>query len=109
MIEAAAVFLILGLIFNIIAVIGTLRFPDLYTRAQAIGIADTIGTLLMCVGLILLTGLKLMSLKIAFLLFLFFAINPTVVHAVLNAAVAANVKPWQSAKDNTNAKDEAAL
>ena len=90
----AAALIAAGLVLNLLSVAGTLRFPDLYTRAHALGIADTLGAFLLLAGLCLLNGASLLTAKLALLLLLLFIINPTVVHAVLHAAREAGIAPW---------------
>lgn len=90
-----SIFIIAGLIFNTLAVIGMLRFPDVYTRAHALGIADTLGVFLILIGTTFFIGPLLLSIKVFLLLILLFLINPTIIHTVLQAAVDADIKPWQ--------------
>ena len=60
----AAVLIAFGVIFLLIGALGIWRFPDFYTRLHAAGVGDTLGALSMVAGMIILTGLKLLSLKI---------------------------------------------
>ncbi|HEX9779728.1 MAG TPA: monovalent cation/H(+) antiporter subunit G [bacterium] len=84
----------LGVLLNAVSVLGALRFPDVYTRAHALGIADTLGALAILSGFIAWHGLTLLSLKFALLALVLLIINPTVIHTVLQAALEANVRPW---------------
>lgn len=84
----------LGMVFVAISVLGLLRFPDLFTRAHALGVGDTLGALLILLGLIVHHGASWLSLKLAVLWLLLFLVNPTVVHAVLHEALKAGLVPW---------------
>ncbi|MGM0652073.1 MAG: monovalent cation/H(+) antiporter subunit G [Bacillota bacterium] len=82
----AIFFLIGGLFFLVVGVIGLLRLPDLYTRMHAMGKCDTLGAGLVLVGLMLLimdvtniTKLILIGVMIA-------TINPIVTHLIAKTA-----------------------
>ena len=81
-----AVLLIVGAIFSLLAAIGILRFPDLYTRMHAASKAGTIGS-----GLLLLAA-GVHSLDVAILIralagFFFFVLTaPISAHLLAKAA-----------------------
>jgi multicomponent Na+:H+ antiporter subunit G len=86
-------FLALGGFFVLVGGVGVLRMPDLYTRIHASSVTETMGTLLLLVGLMLQAGLTLASFKLfAILLFLLFT-APVASYAMANAALIAGVKP----------------
>ena len=90
---ASWICLVLGGLFGIISAIGLLRMPDVFTRMHAASIGDTMAPGLMCVGMMLQTGLNIITIKLALiLLFMFFA-SPTTTHALAKAAIAGGVKP----------------
>jgi multicomponent Na+:H+ antiporter subunit G len=95
-----------GLFFFFSATVGFLRFPDVYTRMQAVGKGDTVA-LLLCV-----TGLSLynlydnycwfgfvQSIKIVSIAVFWFLASPTATHALLRSAFESGVIPWT--KDGT--------
>lgn len=45
--------IIIGLVFNALAIIGLIRFPDVYTRMHATTKATTFGTIFLCIGVII--------------------------------------------------------
>jgi multicomponent Na+:H+ antiporter subunit G len=45
--------LIIGLVFNALAIIGLIRFPDVYTRMHATTKATTFGTIFLCIGVVI--------------------------------------------------------
>lgn len=65
-----------GLVFMLISLIGIIRLPDFYTRLHAQGIGDTLGALLIILGMMAASGFRVMSIKL-FLVFVFIAVtNP---------------------------------
>ena len=56
--------LIGGSFFVLVGGIGVLRMPDIYTRSHAAGITDTMGALLILVGLMFQAGLTLITVKL---------------------------------------------
>lgn len=89
----SGVLLLGGGSFGVIGGLGLLRFPDFYTRLHAAGMTDTLVALMIIAGLILQTGLTLLTLKlILILLFLLFT-TPTASHALARAALADGLAP----------------
>ncbi len=86
--------LILGCALMIVASIGVIRFPDLYTRMHAAGKADTLGQTLLLLSLIIYSGLSLTSIKLLFIMILFFVINPAATHFLAKSAYIRQVRPW---------------
>ena len=92
--EVAAYLLIYaGAAFCLIGAIGVLRFPDVYSRMHAAGITDTLGALLVLLGLLLLTGFTLAGAKLLFILAFLWIASPTATHALAKAARHGGVHP----------------
>jgi multicomponent Na+:H+ antiporter subunit G len=72
--------------------------PDVYTRMHAVSVTDTLGTGCLFAGLMVQAGLGLITLKLSFILVLFFFVGPVATHALAQAALHAGVKP-QLAQD----------
>jgi multicomponent Na+:H+ antiporter subunit G len=83
-----------GALFILIGGIGLIRFPDFYTRAHAAGIGDTLGIMLVILGLMLQEGLTQNSLKMLFILLFLLLTNPAATHALLQAAFRFRLRPW---------------
>lgn len=82
-----------GSFFVMVGGIGVLRMPDLYTRLHAASVTETLGTLLIMVGLMLYAGLTLATFKLfAILVFLFFT-SPISSYALANTALTSGLKP----------------
>jgi multicomponent Na+:H+ antiporter subunit G len=90
---------LLGSVFMVIGALGVVRMPDVFTRLHAASVSDTFGVGLILIGLILVGGLTLVSVKLAFLLLFVFLTGPVATHAVARAALDAGVK----ARDETGA------
>ena len=69
----AATFLFGGAVFLMVSCVGLLRLPDFYTRAHAVGKAETLGSMLILIGLALYNGPTLSSVKLL-LIFLIIAV-----------------------------------
>lgn len=93
-IEIVAIILVFaGTVFCLIGAIGVLRFPDLYSRMHAAGLTDTLGALLLLVGLMLLAGWSLATAKLIFILAFLWMTSPTSSHALAKAARHGGVEP----------------
>ena len=90
----AILFLSLGLFFLLVAAIGMVRLPDVFARAHAVGLTDTMGAFFMLFGLAIYEGVSLNTLKILVVFSLLYLLNPVVTHATIRAALRAGVKPW---------------
>ena len=88
--------LLLGTLILIFAALGVARFPDFYSRLHAAGKGDTLGLALVFLGLILTAGLTLVSLKLAFVVFFVFLLNPTATHALARGAWISGMRPWRA-------------
>ena len=90
-----AVFLLAGCFFIITAAIGTVRFPDFYSRIHPAGKSDTLGQAMILTGLMIYEGFSLVSLKLLFIIIFILVVNPTTTHALANAAYTRGLKPWR--------------
>lgn len=91
--------LLAGGFFVVVAGIGVLRMPDLYTRIHAASVAETLGTILIILGLILMAGWSLASFKLfAIMLFLLFT-GPVAAYAMANTAMLGGLKPEVKQED----------
>ena len=89
---------LLGVFFLIMGTIGMLRFPDFYTRMHAAGKCDTMGSLLIVIGLALHGGATLGSAKIIAIAVFIFITSPTATHAIAKAAHKNRVPMWTKDK-----------
>jgi multicomponent Na+:H+ antiporter subunit G len=84
---AAGALLMLG------AVIGLLRFPDVFTRLHAAGATMSVGVCVSLFGLLILSSTILAAAKLAFLIALIASVAPVLSHIVGSAAHAAGISP----------------
>ena len=90
----AIVLVLSGVFFLIMGGVGLLRFPDFYTRMHAAGKCDTLGVLLVLIGLALFEGLTLSSAKILLIAVFMFMTSPTATHAIARSAFTNKVRLW---------------
>jgi multicomponent Na+:H+ antiporter subunit G len=84
----------LGIFFLMIGSIGLLRLPDFYSRAHATGKSDTLGLMMVFLGLIIIEGLHINSLKILLVMIFVGFTSPTATNAIMRAAFRFRLKPW---------------
>lgn len=83
----AAVLLLVGLLFVVVAAVGFVRLPDVYCRLHVTGIMDTLGVPMMVLGAAVYLGASLVSLKLLLgLVFLVFT-SPLLGHLLARAAL----------------------
>lgn len=86
MTAVTAVLVSLGVFFLLMGAIGLVRFPNFYARMHAAGKCDTLGALLVLLGLAAYHGASLSSAKILLIAVFVFLTSPTATHAVARAA-----------------------
>jgi multicomponent Na+:H+ antiporter subunit G len=94
-----------GALFCLIGAIGMLRFPDVYSRMHGAGVTDTLGALLVLLGLLVLAGFSLAGAKLLFTLAFLWMTSPTATHALAKAAHHGGVHPLlagQPAKEHSS-------
>ena len=98
MVILGCILIAIGLLFFLGTTIGLLRFPDFYSRMHAAGKGDTLSTVLILLGCIVLTqgGMSwLLGLKILLIINFIFIGSPTATHAMMDAGKKAGAKPWK--------------
>jgi len=87
MTEVIAITLItVGLMFFIAGSIGLLRLPDLYSRLHALTKADNVGLGMMILGIIIISGDLLISLKLILVWVLVLASSAASAHLIAQRA-----------------------
>ncbi|WP_375570369.1 monovalent cation/H(+) antiporter subunit G [Ahrensia marina] len=97
--------IITGAVFTLVAAMGILRFPDLYSRSHAASKAGTLGSGLLLAALALHSG-ELGVVTRAFAAFLFLLLTaPIAAHLLVRAAYYVGHKPWEGTQiDNLAGK-----
>ncbi|MCV6546086.1 MAG: monovalent cation/H(+) antiporter subunit G [Cohaesibacter sp.] len=86
--------LIVGALFALLASIGIVRFPDLYTRMHSASKAGTLGSGLMLLALAIYSWeLNVVSRALAGIVF-FLLTTPIAGHLLARAAYISGTKPW---------------
>lgn len=110
----------LGMVFNILGVIGILRFPDVYTRLHAATKCTTLGSILVCISVISYAAVNYVnaastieeSENITLGVHSFIALvcllvtNPVGAHAIARAAHRSGIKPWGAVIDELSGEEE---
>jgi len=105
----------IGVLFNLLAGVGLLRFPDVYTRLHAGTKCTTFGSIFL-VGSVVLLGLKnwwtgdtngsILAIHSVIALVAILVTNPTGAHAIARAAHRSGVKPVGAVVDDLENKTE---
>lgn len=90
---ASWLLILLGSFFTLVGAIGLVRMPDVFTRMHAGSVIDTLGVGLLVLGMCLQAGPSLVTLKLLFLLTLFFFSGPVVTHALAQACLHERILP----------------
>lgn len=103
----------IGVFFNLLAGVGLLRFPDVYTRLHAGTKCTTFGSIFLC-GSVILLGLKywiqgytdysVLVIHTAVALVAILLTNPTGAHAIARAAHRSGVVPVGAVVDDLKNK-----
>ena len=97
-------FIFFGLVFFFFGTIGIIRFPDIFTRLQASSKCEGAGMVALFIGLIILEGFNIFSLRIFIITFFLLITNPVSTHAIARSAVIRGIRPWR--KEREERKEE---
>jgi len=103
----------IGIFFNILAGVGLLRFPDVYTRLHAGTKCTTFGSIFIC-GSVVILGLKMwyqgstdgsvLAIHTVGALVAILLTNPTGAHAIARAAHKSGIEPVGAVVDSLRKK-----
>lgn len=79
--------------FTLIGAIGTLRFPDFWSRLHAASVSESAGMILLVLGMCLQAGFTLITVKLLLIGAFIFITGPTSTHAVASAALTSGETP----------------
>jgi multicomponent Na+:H+ antiporter subunit G len=91
--------IVIGLFFLLVAAIGVVRFPDVFTRSHAVGLTDSLGAFFLLLGLAMYQGLSANLVRIVVVLVLLYLLNPVITHATVRAALRSGLKPWSKEQE----------
>ena len=81
---AAAIFIVIGVIFAIIATTGVFRFKYVLNRMHSAAIGDTLAILFVLIGRVILCGFNFTSMKLLAIIFFFWLTGPVSSHLIAN-------------------------
>jgi multicomponent Na+:H+ antiporter subunit G len=90
---AGAVLIAIGLFFMLIAAVGFIRLPDLFSRLHVTGILDTLGAPLVLLGAAVWIGLSLTAGKLLLGIAFLYLTSPMVGHLLSRAAIESGYRP----------------
>lgn len=93
-----------GLVCALLAAIGMLRFPDFYTRMHAASVADTLAAGLVLGGLMLLSGIGLVTFKLLVILVFLLFTSPVASHVLAQTAQRDGYQPGAGDKRSRHAR-----
>jgi multicomponent Na+:H+ antiporter subunit G len=84
-----------GILFDIFGCIGLVRFPDVYNRLQAATKCVTLGTVLLLLGVAVVSGMGPTAGKAVICAVFILITSPTAAHAIAKGAHKSGVKLWE--------------
>lgn len=88
-----------GAFFLFVGSLGMIRLQDFWARLHAASIIDSAGAGLFLFGMMLQTGLTLITVKLVIIVVFLFLTGPTATHAVANAAFVSGSRPSDMVED----------
>lgn len=80
------IFIVIGIVFMVLGVIGIYRFNDFYSRLLASSKVDTVGALTIMIGVIIKHGFTYFSGKVVIVIIILLIFNPLVSHILARSA-----------------------
>lgn len=85
--------LVAGGLFVFIGGVGALRMPNFYTRMHAASLTDSMGSIMILLGIMLQAGFSLATVKLIAILGFLLLTGPTATYALANAALLSGMRP----------------
>ncbi len=82
----SAACLLIGAFFSLSGALGIFRLPDFFTRVHAASVTDSIATVFIILGLVLISDFGLIAVKLIFILLFLLLTSPTASHALAKSA-----------------------
>ncbi len=102
---AGYILIIIGILFDVFGCIGLIRFPDVYNRLQASTKCVTLGTILLLVGVAMVSASGPISAKAIICAVFILITSPTAAHAIAKGAYASGVKLWENSVTDKYAEE----
>lgn len=91
----AVALVLIGLLTMLIGSIGIIRLPDFFSRTHAASKVDTVGIIILLIGMAVFEGWTLTSGKLVLAIGFVAMTNPVGIHVLARAALRLGVKPWR--------------
>ncbi|MHA6623127.1 monovalent cation/H(+) antiporter subunit G [Pseudonocardia sp. DLS-67] len=92
----SGVLVVVGTVVALSSGVGLLRLPDFFTRAHAVGLTDTAGVALICLGLLVRAPDWGVGVRLLLILLFLVLTSPTATHALAQAARRDGVHVWRA-------------
>lgn len=89
----SGILLLLGCFFCLSGIVGLLRFPGFFTRIHGAALVDSLGTILILLGLMLKTDGDIVLIKLVIILGFLLVTGATAVHALAKSALYGGLAP----------------
>jgi len=83
-----------GSLVLIIGAVGMIRLPDFYTRLHAASVIDTLGCMLIVLGLVFQAGFGIVAVNLVLIVVFILFTSPAAAHALAKAALHGELRPW---------------
>nr|WP_321443289.1 monovalent cation/H(+) antiporter subunit G [uncultured Cohaesibacter sp.] len=104
--SVAAIFLLIGSAFTVLAGVGLVRLPDVFTRMHAATKVGTLGSGLILFGVALHFGDTATIIRVALIILFLLFTAPIGAHMIGRAALRMGIEPWGlQKKPDTQADD----
>ena len=87
------ILLVGGGLLVMVGALGLIRMPDMYTRMHAASVTDTLGAGMMLIGMMVMAGFTLITIKLAIILIFILFTSPCASYALGNAALSQGLRP----------------
>ena len=104
---AVLALLVGGVLFTVVAAVGLVRLPDLYSRTHAASKSETLGAALALAAVAVAVGPGPALAKVVLLLVFVFVTGPTAAHAIARAAYEEGHQPWERPADGAESASAA--
>jgi len=92
-------FIVSGSFFALVGALGLVRLPDVFSRMHGAGMVDTLGIMMILVGLMFQTSEPIQVLKLVLILVFVIFTSPTSTFALARAAIHGGVNPGPSMEE----------
>jgi len=90
------ILIVIGILFDIFGCIGLVRFPDVYNRLQASTKCVTLGTILLLIGVAIISGVGPIASRAVICAIFILITSPTAAHAIAKGSYASGVELWEN-------------